>query len=471
MHTNNGQKQEKEVQEDYFWTCSGTDNNPHPQRILYKDECPECQRKKPRKRPPQAPNEPGPGPKDPGNNHSVGNREPKPKKDWGLLVALAILNLGSGFTTMHGAAQILPRFVGYSSGAAIQALLFFLVSGSTLRHARFLKWLAVGSFSIISVYTSFFAYYDLLVSKTREEDIVNRANSAHQNLILEVFTPIQDKAKQLQRELDSTERLMEKEVRGERISSERGKGPEYRKLQVQKENLEIKLAQVERVVDGLEPLFQYNLEGKSPQYIFDADRKALAQVRQNCLPAEPKFVCLPDKYVGSLNPQSPKYRELRATYFDEDARIGILAPFLKIVKGEPAAIAAIFMALLVDGCIILLGAGVEVRQRPQELALGLSGKGSEFLYKLLEAIDVPDRTIKDQILAQTQNASEYQKLLQFICVETKWIDKYEGDNNWLISNDSAKKLMGWLREERTRQLKLEAQGKSSDVVVLKLPVA
>ena len=171
-------------QENGFWECSGDENNRHILRIMSPDEneCsePGCSRKKPRPKTRIKPPKPEPdGTKNysypTNNNGNNGNNpsniptdkrdnkiniEPKPKRDIKLLIALTILNIGSGFTTMRGAAQILPRLVGWSSGAAIQALLFLLTSGSTLKHDPFSKWMAVGAFSILSVYTSFFAYYD-----------------------------------------------------------------------------------------------------------------------------------------------------------------------------------------------------------------------------------------------------------------------------------------------------------------------
>ncbi|NER01912.1 MAG: DUF1822 family protein [Okeania sp. SIO3C4] len=102
-------------------------------------------------------------------------------------MALIIVNIVSGFTTISGAVEILSRYLGWYFGASIQALLFLLTSGFTLKHARWSKWMAIGSFSIISIYTSIFAYYDNLLAETRKKDALNRAISAHQNLVNEVF--------------------------------------------------------------------------------------------------------------------------------------------------------------------------------------------------------------------------------------------------------------------------------------------
>ncbi|NET24605.1 hypothetical protein [Okeania sp. SIO1I7] len=148
-------------QENGFWECSGEGNNRHILQIMSPDEneClePGCSRKNPNKRrqPKLRPDGMKNGSYSTNNNGNNGNNgsnittynvnnkiniEAKPKKDIKLLIALTILNITSGFTTMYGAAQILPWYVGWSSGAVIQALLFLLTSGSTLKHARWLKW-------------------------------------------------------------------------------------------------------------------------------------------------------------------------------------------------------------------------------------------------------------------------------------------------------------------------------------------
>ncbi|NEP82256.1 MAG: hypothetical protein F6K39_31390 [Okeania sp. SIO3B3] len=189
------------------------------------------------------------------------------------------------------------------------------------------------------------------------------------------------------------------------------------------------LNQVNQVAQELRPFFYYDLEGKEPEEIFNEDRKALAQVKPQCLPIEPEFVCLPEKYNGSLDPLNPKYKELQSKYFDRDARIRIIEPFLKIGKGEEAAIAAALIAILVDGCIILLGIGIENHPKSKKTAktitLRIKGAGTEFLDKLLEVIDNNkwSRIDQEQFITQEElfqeNKIEYYKLLQKLSNETK----------------------------------------------------
>ena len=130
------------------WECVGNRDGkpPHPSYINDSDWCEIC-------------GCPRPG---------LSKKEGK-SKDINLLTALIIFNLGSGFTTIYGALKIFPWLVGFTSGSAVQTLLFLLVSGSTAKHAPRLKWLAVASLSSISIYTSFFAYYDAIAGRNDEE--------------------------------------------------------------------------------------------------------------------------------------------------------------------------------------------------------------------------------------------------------------------------------------------------------------
>lgn len=474
-------------QESGFWECRGDENNRHALQIMSSDEteCRElgCQKTKPRQKPQKGQLTPQQNDVNNDlystniNNNNENNRpnyngnkkiktELKPQQDIKLLIALIILNIVSGFTTMYGAAQILPKYIGWSGGAAIQTLLLLLTSGSTLKHARWLKWMAVGSFSIISIYTSFFAYYDNLVKETREKEGLNRAISAHRALFNEVFNPIEKKAQQLENEIKTKEKQIKDEVDGRRRSGLVGCGKICKDLKDERENLQIRLNQVKPEVNKLEPLFNYDLEGKEPQQIFDADRKALAQVKAKCLPTEPDFICLPEKYNGSLDPLNPKYKELQLKYFDEDKRIRIIEPFLKIGKGQEEAIAALFIAILVDGCIILLGIGIEIPAKSKKIAktitLKIEGTGTEFLDKLLETIDNKEEI--DPALFK-KNHTEYYKLLQSLYNETKWIEKNE-EKKWVILDEE--KFTSWVIKESEKLINNKHQN-NSNIVTFYLP--
>lgn len=447
-----------------FRMCKGEEKKlPHPPRMVNDgEECPDCLYVKKIKRNPVFPPPNG----DSNGVNGTGQTDPevppeseKSKRDWPLVGALTILNLGSGFTTVRGMLQIFPSFFAYPMGVTIQGILFALVSRLFLKHAPLIKWIVVGCFSTFSVYTSFFAYYDLLTGETREKARIERANSGHKSLVGEVFTPIQNKVNSLESEIGIINKKIKDEIQGERGGRDEGCGKVCQQLKEEKEMVEGQKAQVEPLVNRLQPWFQYNLEDKSPEEIFDADLKALAEVGENCLPKELlsqlNTTCLPDKYLRALNPQNPEYRELRSTYIDPDLEVDFVAPILKVRKGESSAIGAAIMALLIDGCIILLGIGVEIRprvarQRSQTWTVHLEdGNIVKFLDDLL--LKSQNETI--EIEQDNKNKNEYESLLTRLS-RTQWICQYEEHKSWQFPYDSSKdKFREWLVNERNRQMK------------------
>ncbi|MEM8720600.1 MAG: hypothetical protein AAGE84_15070 [Cyanobacteria bacterium P01_G01_bin.39] len=287
------------------------------------------------------------------------NEEVKPKIDKILLGALSVLNVTSGYTTIKGALQIFPGFLGYFSGGVIQILLLLLVSGSTLRHAPKLKWLAVASFGVLSIYTSFFAYYEFLTGEEQRQSAQQRAETAHNGLIAEIYTPIENKIVGLESQIAIKAQRIENEITGNRVSVLPGCGDICQQLKIEREDLEQNLAQLSPVEETLQPLFKYDLTGKSPEEIFAADIRAIASVPLNCLPQDLEFDCLPEQYEN-LDPSSSQYQELRDRYLDQDSTYILLRPFHKIRQREAPAIAAGLLALMVDGLIIALGTGVEI---------------------------------------------------------------------------------------------------------------
>ncbi|MGB7441827.1 MAG: hypothetical protein WA919_12220 [Coleofasciculaceae cyanobacterium] len=417
------------------WTCQGGKDDPHPIEYNNSEKCIQC-----------------------GRSRQGVSDEQKPQKDNLLLAALTILNLGSGITTMLGAAQIFPRFLGYSSGAVIQVLLFLLVSGSTLKSFSKLKWLTVGSLSIISVYTSFFAYYDTLVGQERKQKTIEQATVAHQKLVREVYAPIEQKSDELESEVKTITKRIEQEIKGNRESGLPGCGEICKNLKNEREALEAKIEKLKPTVIKLQPLFEYELENKSPWLIFKTDIKALGQVPPDCLPEDPAFDCLPQGYESILDPNSPQYKQLRDSYFDGDARYILLEPYHKITKGEPPAIAAALLALMVDGLIIALGTAVEQPQQQtgKKVTLQLLGTGSAFLNKLMTAIDEKSLTINDDILQQDSNSTQYKILLETIRIRNKWVKTDGNQKGWKITDLNAyDQFFNWLINERERHLEAE----------------
>jgi hypothetical protein len=430
-----------ELQEQ-FWRCSGKNDNPHIEEVITTDKCPICQKSRPR----------------PYLTNPISVKPPivvQPKKNKQLLTLLTALNLVSGYTTMRGAAQLLqPQFVGYVAGGAIQLLLFFLLSSrANLKEFPKLKWSVVAALSLLSIYTSFFSYYEVFTQGKRATDSRIRAISAHQNLVSDVFTPLQDKEQELKSAIESKDKQIEEEIRGNRESGKNGCGDICKGLKRDREKLQLKFDRVSPVVNKLKPLFDYEILTKKPQDIFDSDIKAIAAVKPNCLPSEPQFVCLPEKYQGVLDPLNPRNKKFHQTYFDEDQSFELIAPFLKIIRGEGPAIASAIAALLIDGIIISLAIGIEARQKSRKWTSPIEGSGADFLETLSESINSTELTIDFGSLKKTANSSQYRDLLKNIRAESDWIEEVSDEEQWrILSEDGEKKLNAWLVKEKQKQL-------------------
>lgn len=406
----------------------------------------------------------------------------KPNRDNTLLAALTVLNITSGYTTIKGALQIFPGFLGYFSGSIIQILLFLLVSGSTLRHAPKLKWLAVASFSTLSVYTSFFAYYEFLAGAEQTKSAKRRAEDARSSLIAEIYTPIDRKVTELESAIDIKAQRIENEIAGNRVSGLPGCGDICKQLKNEKEELEEKRDQLRPTKNKLQKIFQSEqLAGNTPDQIFKADIKAIGKVPNNCLPQDPEFDCLPEKYEN-LNPQTQEYKKLRDLYIDQDSTYILLRPFHKIRKREAPAIAAGLLSIMVDGLIIALGTGVEIRPEKKKskqsklepLTLSITGKGSTFIEELLHEIDLKTLTInytnsQTNEPHKTDNKTPYMLLLHKINTNLDWVKNSTKDNDgltqWDITSESSSlALRNWLIKERERLIQKEMKDSSNKSV-------
>ncbi|NER03556.1 MAG: hypothetical protein F6K17_13510 [Okeania sp. SIO3C4] len=88
-----------------------------------------------------------------------GKNKPRERRDITLMVVLSFFNIGSGATTILGAMQILPIYLAWTVGGAIQIMLFLLQAGLAAKHTPVRKWFAIMVLASASVYTSFFTYY------------------------------------------------------------------------------------------------------------------------------------------------------------------------------------------------------------------------------------------------------------------------------------------------------------------------
>ncbi len=415
-----------------------------------------------------------------------------------LFVALLILNIGSGITTIQGATQIFPLGVGVFSGFAIQAMLFLLLSRLAARHTPVRKWVAVFVFASLSVYTSFFAYYGTLTTNVRSESLRDPAVVAHQKLVAEVYTPLENQLGELQNQIKSYEAQKRKEIEGNGIPGTEGDGEIATRLQNKIRAAEDKVATLEPLVERLEPLFKYETDKMPPEKILDLDRKALSTVPR-------------ERLIGDFK-ANPILQE--STYIDKVSSIRILEPFHKISQKDPVAVFALTIAIMIDGMIILLGTAIEPRQRkdpfethshliatiiigvksswatiekairqprlpfdtPREdetlglrdgvnlVTLRLKGRGSAFLEEFYNAISPETGLIDYERLrgnANTTFATSYRILLDALSnPRLQWIGI--NSNQCYVANKCYAPLMRWLSQEMVHQCEQEEVHKASE---------
>ncbi|NEQ65721.1 MAG: hypothetical protein F6K21_09510 [Symploca sp. SIO2D2] len=428
------------------------------------------------------------------------------RHDKPLLVTLFILNIGSGCTTVLGATQILPGVLGYAIGGTVQLILFLLLSGLTAKHAPLRKWLSVMVFSFFSVYTSFFTYYNKLTEGVQNIRSYDQATAAHQKLVSDIYTPLKTQVESLNSEAKQYRDLVIRERNGE-ITGYQGHGFKAREFAEKAKELELKAAKLEPIVEELKNKFEYELKGLKPNDIFTKDSQALAAV-----PLEWR------KNYPELN---------RAMYIDEESEVLLLAPYYKIKSGEQFAIVSLFIALTVDGVILLLGTAIvikhnspiediahslirfitkikgaylgvfnalnaqtipinsisnsdrtELEKGVQVVIFRLRGRGSNFLGEFYTAIDPQTYYIAYDRLEENANTSftiGFRILLDCLRRPTiGWVKFEEG--NWKVIPKYYPQLTEWLTHEIHRQCDEESRNFEEDEftsernVPLRIPV-
>jgi hypothetical protein len=460
-----------------FWHCQGTKDTQHLQLThnWAVEKCYICGSSRPRRitsSPEGNPSAPTPNSPDiftPGRNTNFPSDPTKintkiksnQKTDRGLLIPLTILNLVSGFTTVQGAVQVLPPMVAFPAGLSVQLMLFLLVSSpSRLQDAPGIKKLVIAIFSFLSIYTSCFSYYDILTGRQNQQNQNQAASAMHAKLIREVFKPIEQEAETLKNAIADKEKKIKEERGGRRGSAIAGCGPKCKELKQEKENMETNYQQVSAVVEQLKPYFDKGSKlvetptssADIPQQVFDADIKALGRVQPNCLPTKPTFNCLPSQYQQASNPDNPEYKILQSKYVEQT--VGLLQPIIRVSQGDGGGIASLALALMVDGSILLLGKGIESKQKARKISLTVTGKGSSFIEEIppITSEGIIDfNSVKDQL-----NRKAYSDLLSNIKIEAKWLYPGEIDGQWeFISPAAEDRFIRWLSEEKERQIKQE----------------
>lgn len=262
------------------------------------------------------------------------------KRDTWLLFFLFGLTVMSSGTTLLGAKQILPSPLAEVTGLTAQALLFAMLSGLILNHAPVRKWFAVAVLSIISVYTSFFTYHENLTGEAESGAQMEIALQSHAVLVGDLYQPHRLACDTLTGEAEALYDAAEREAGGGIHSGVKGYGPVARELGRRASDKQLEAEAACAVADRLQPLFEIDTLGVTPEELFKADLGAWQQA-----PA-PKGDA-PD----------------RADYVDLDAQIALTLPLHRVSEGDVPSVLALALALGVDGMALLLGTAVVVPLR------------------------------------------------------------------------------------------------------------
>ncbi len=137
------------------------------------------------------------------------------ERDWALLGLLLCLNVGSAYTTILGARQIMPTHeMADILGATVQITLFLMLSGFAVNGAPIRKWIVVAIFAGLSIYTSFFTYYEQLAQDADSRSQLDTALQAHSAFVSSTgYQSARSQADALMKEAEALFELAEQEKR------------------------------------------------------------------------------------------------------------------------------------------------------------------------------------------------------------------------------------------------------------------
>ena len=274
----------------------------------------------------------------------------KSQTDKVLLFLLIFLNIGSAYTTVVGAREILPRPMSDVIGLTVQMMLLITLAGFAAKHAPVRKWFVVGVLACASIYTSFFAYYGKLAAEADANAKLDMALQAHAAFVSDIYQPTLSKITQLEQEAKQLYDQSNREGRSGLTTGVVGFGPVAKKYAAEARMKEMEAARLQADLDRLQHRYEYETEGLEAEQIYSKDLAA--------------WQISPDSWKAEI--ASPE----RGTYIDLEQEVKLLTPFYKIRRGEAPAIAGMLLALLVDGVAILLGTAIHSRGRPALASMG-----------------------------------------------------------------------------------------------------
>jgi hypothetical protein len=297
-------------------------------------------------------------------------------RDWVLMGLLAVLNLGSLLTTMLGASELLPEPMSYILGFAVQVMLFTLLAGFAGSHAPLRKWLAVAVFASACVYCSFFAYYGQLQEGEEQHRQLALAETRHAELVKAVYSEAKLEGEGLAREAQELDRQATEEAARGSTTGTVGYGPRAKEMREKANEASLVAERHQASVERLAPLFEFDPNGLSPKEIHSKDVAA--------------WQAAPPEWTQGV-PQ-PDYK----AYVDVMSQVPFLAPIHRVQEGDPVAMVALLLAMLVDGMAILLGTAIDKGrgQRSLEEVLGSGILNFRNLVKVVrEAFATPEEAI------------------------------------------------------------------------------
>jgi hypothetical protein len=405
-------------------------------------------------------------------------------RDWGLLILLIVLNLRSAYTTVLGARQLLPFPLADVMGLTVQGMLFLVLGGFALTAAPVRKWVMVMVFAAACVYASFFAVYDELAGKADEKEQLDTALQAHAAVVSGVYQPARSRIDTLAREAEALFELAEREAGGGATTGVSGYGPIAKKYAADAGAKKVEAEGLQADLDRLQPHFEFELDGLSPDDIYRKDLEA--------------WQLAPSDWKASVP------MPLRKDYVDLDAQVALLTPVQRVKEGDMNAIVALVLAAMVDGIAIFLGTAIDARQRHmgwseqvarmiaqaktstavvreaikrpamndpkreeqllddalQVVDLRIAGRGSDFLTTFYQAIHPETGALDFQGLQRHPNPT-YRIAARMLVdqlrnPQLRWVTVEDGW--WSVPDDVYSNVTAWLGEHIRRECEMEAQG-------------
>lgn len=413
------------------------------------------------------------------------------RRDTALLVLLTLLNLGSAYTTLLGGRQVLPWPMSDVLGVTVQAMLFLTLAGVAVKHAPIRRWLVVVVFASASIYTSFFAYYDQLAGAANTRGDLDRAQQAHARFIDALWQPATTRQAREAQQAEAMQALAEREAGQGVTSGQVGFGPVARGYAEQARAHEAEAARLLVDLERMEPFFAPSIEGLQAESIYRRDLEAWQQA--------------PGDWKASV--PSPE----RGVYLDLEQEVQLLTPYWKVQRGEVPAIAALLMALLVDGLSVLLGTAIHAGGRPlmeraslraaevigtarvgservrqawlhdprtaeadgalhdalRVVVLRIAGRGSAFLGSVYQAIDPETGAVDFAALQRAEDPTwrlaSRMLMDRFRAPQLGWV--HVDDGYWRVPPERYPTVAAWFADHLRREAEQEAEERLDAVQV------